>query len=137
MPQKSMNTDSRKTTRADAQANQEVDVSSVQDWKQGLKPSRTPGLAGTNRFAKKHAMLPWEQRTTQSYKRDDRGWQKPYGAALLETDSETLVKLLAATEKALFERLLELAADNDASDERQDIVRAIDVILTLKARKKD
>jgi hypothetical protein len=62
-------------------------------------------------------------------------WHKPYGEALLETDNGILAKLLAATERAVFERLLELAANSeDASDERQDIRRAIDVILTLKTR---
>jgi signal transduction histidine kinase len=53
---------------------------------------------------------------------------------LRETNPEILVKLLAATERALFERLLELAANKDASDEQQDIRLAIDVMLTLKAR---
>jgi hypothetical protein len=61
-------------------------------------------------------------------------WHKPYAEALLETDPEIVVKLLAATEKAVFERLLELAAHQDASDERRDIGHAIDVMLTLGTR---
>jgi signal transduction histidine kinase len=69
-----------------------------------------------------------------SHKLSIPAWHKPYSQAFLETDPEILVKLLAATEKAVFERLLELTANEDASDERQDIRRAIDVILTLKTR---
>jgi hypothetical protein len=62
-------------------------------------------------------------------------WHKPYGEALLESDSGILAKLLAATEMAVFEHFLELATSEDASDERQDLRRAIDVILVLKAGK--
>ena len=80
-------------------------------------------------------MLPTRERSIVSHKLNPPAWHKPYGEALLETDPEILVKLLAATEKAVFERLLELAANDDASDERQDIRRAINVMLTLKARK--
>jgi hypothetical protein len=61
-------------------------------------------------------------------------WHKPYAKALLATDPEILMKLLPATERAIFERLLELAAAEDVSDERQDIRRAIDVLLALRAR---
>jgi hypothetical protein len=73
--------------------------------------------------------------STGNYKLDYPAWHKPYAEALLETDPEILVKLLAATEIAVFERFLELAASEDVSDERQDIRRAINVMLTLKARK--
>jgi hypothetical protein len=41
-----------------------------------------------------------------------------------------LAKLLAASEIAFFERILELGGEN-ASDERNDISRAIDVVLDL------
>jgi hypothetical protein len=51
------------------------------------------------------------------------------------TDPEILAKSLAATEVAIFKRLLELTARGDASDERLDIARAIDVVLTLKILK--
>jgi hypothetical protein len=59
-------------------------------------------------------------------------WHKPYGEALLATEPLRLTRLLAATEKAFFERILELG-DETASDEREDISRAIDVVLDLKA----
>jgi hypothetical protein len=79
------------------------------------------------------AMLPARERSVRSDKLNLPAWHKPYGEALLETDNGILAKLLAATEKAVFERLLEIAANNeDASDERQDIRRAIDAILILK-----
>ena len=43
-----------------------------------------------------------------------------------------MVRLLAAAEIAFFQRILELG-DENASDERDDISRAIDVVLDLKA----
>jgi len=43
------------------------------------------------------------------------------------------VRLLAATQIACFQRILELG-DEDASDERNDIRRALDVVLGLKAK---
>jgi hypothetical protein len=76
-----------------------------------------------------------EEGRTENHKPDYPAWHKPYAEALLETDPEILVKLVAATERAVFERLLELAAEKDLSDERQDIRRAIDVLLTRKAGK--
>jgi hypothetical protein len=60
-------------------------------------------------------------------------WHKPYGEALLATEPQTLAKLLAVAEKALLERILELGGES-ASDERDDISRAIDVVLDLKAK---
>jgi len=135
MPEQSTNTQYRVTTATEAQANQEVKAPSVQDWKPGLKSSRTTGPTVANRSAKAHAVLPSEGGSTKNYKLDYPAWHKPYVEALLETDPEVLLKLLAVTEKAVFERLLELAADEDASVERQDIDRAIDVMLTLKVKK--
>jgi len=60
-------------------------------------------------------------------------WHKPYGEALLTSEPQTLAKLLAASEIAFFERILELG-DENASDEREDISRAIDVVLGLKVK---
>src|ERR1700722_11077652 len=57
---------------------------------------------------------------------------QPYGEALLTTEPQTLAKLLAPSEIAFFERILELG-DENASDERDDISPAIDVVLDLKA----
>jgi hypothetical protein len=133
MLEESTNTECRVTTRPESQANQEVDATSVQHWKMGLNRMRGYSLSVGRRHT--HAMLPTLKCSVMRHRLNIPPWQKPYGEALLETDPEILVKLLAATEKAVFERLLELAANNeDASDERQDIRRAIDVILTLKTR---
>jgi hypothetical protein len=60
-------------------------------------------------------------------------WHKPYAEALLTTEPQILANLLAAAEKAFFERTMELG-DERASDEREDISRAIDVVLALKAK---
>jgi hypothetical protein len=138
MPEESTNTEYRASTRTAAQANQDVDASSVQDWEPGLKLSRTTRPTSANRSAKAHAMLPSERGSAENYEPEYPTWHMPYGElcdALLKTDPEILVKLSEATERAVFERLLELAGNEDASDERQHIGRAIDVILTLKAMK--
>src|ERR1700676_1168616 len=117
MPEEAANTGYRVATGTEARANREV---GVPDGKPGLQPGRTTGTT---------------EGTKGNYKRDYPAWQKPYAEALLETDPEILVKLLAATEIAVFERFLELAANEDVSGERQDMRRAINVMLTLKARK--
>jgi hypothetical protein len=138
MPEESTSTVYRASTRTAAQANQEVDASSVQDWKPGLELSRTTGPTSADRSAKAHAMLSSERGSTENYEPEYPTWHVPYGElckALLKTDPEILVKLSEATEMAVFERLLELAGDEDASDERLHIGRAIDVVLTLKAMK--
>jgi hypothetical protein len=59
-------------------------------------------------------------------------WHKPYGEALLATEPQRLTQLLAATEMAFFKRILELG-DETALDEREDMSRAFDVVLNLKA----
>jgi len=126
MPEESTNTKRRLTTRKPSQANQEVDA-----W----KPNRMRGYSLSVGRRHTRALLPTLELSVMSRRLNLPAWHKPYGEALLETDPEILVKLLAATEKAVFERLLELAANNeDASDERQDIRRAIDVILAVKTR---
>jgi hypothetical protein len=135
MPEKSTNTQHRVTPGTEAQANHEVDASTVQDWKPGLQPSRTTGPAAANRSANSQAILPSEKGSTKHPKLDYPVWHKPYAEAVLETDPEILMELVAATERAVFERLLELTAEKDVSDEIQDIRRAIDVLLTLKAGK--
>jgi hypothetical protein len=66
------------------------------------------------RSAKTHAMLASEGGSTMSYKLNYPAAHKPYVEALLETDSERLLTILAATEMAVFQRLWELAAAQDA-----------------------
>src|ERR1700730_128953 len=133
MPEESMRAENRATTGTEAEPNQEVDTSTVQDLKRRQKLGRTSGPTAANRSAKAHTMLPSDEGTTETYILNYPAWHKPYGEALLQTDPEILVKLLATAEIAVFGRLLELATDERASYERQDIGRAIDVILTLKA----
>jgi hypothetical protein len=127
---RSLNAKGVVTPGLDAQAHQEG-VSKVQRWESGQQLSRTTGysLAGGQRHTR--AMWPLRLRNV-THKLNIPEWHKPYGEALLTTDPQTLLKLLAAAQVALFERLLELT-DQDASDERGDIIRAIDVVLSLKA----
>jgi hypothetical protein len=118
MPRELTNTQSIVTAGLDAQATQE-DASNVQRWEPGLKPSRTMGysLADGRRHTRSMVPAPATQRD---------------GEALLATEPQRLMRLLAATEMALFERILELG-DESALDEREDISRAFDVVLDLKA----
>jgi hypothetical protein len=118
-------------TRTNA-ANQDASVSSAPDWKPRMKPRGYSLSVGQRRT---RAMLPTRDRI--SLKLDIPAWHNLYGEALLETDAEILLKLLAAAEMAVFERLLELAelaTNEEGSHERQDIRRAIDVMLTLKTQ---
>jgi hypothetical protein len=134
MPEESTNTENSLTTRTRAQENQEVDASRVRHWKPGLKPNPMRGYSLSVGRRRTRAMLPGREASIVSRRLNPPAWHKPYAEALRETNPEILVKLLAATERALFERLLELAANKDASDERQDMRCAIDIMLTLKAR---
>jgi hypothetical protein len=131
MPQESTNTQSIVTADLYAQATQE-DASSVQRWEPGLKPSRMNGHSLLEARRHTRAMLSTRQ-LGATHKLSLPGWHKPYGEALLTTEPQTLAKLLAASEIAFFERILELG-DENASDERDDISRAIDVVLDLKAK---
>jgi hypothetical protein len=80
-------------------------------------------------------MLLTPERSITSDKLNFPVWDKPYGEALLETDHESLLKLLATAEEAISRRFLELGAGQDASVERRDIHHALDVMLTLEHRK--
>ena len=135
MPEESTNAEYRMA--ACTEANRGADASGVQDWNPGLKPRpmRIRGYSLSVGQRRTRAMLPKREPTIRSNRLHIPAWHKPYGEALLETDHGILTKLLAATEIAVFERLLELPATKDGSEERRDIRRAIDVILTRKAGK--
>jgi hypothetical protein len=130
MPQ-STNTQSRATAGLDARATQQ-DAPNAQRWEPGLKPNRMNGYSLLEARRHTRAMLSTRQ-LGAAHKLSLPGWHKPYGEALLTTEPQTLAKLLAASEIAFFERILELG-DENASDERDDISRAIDVVLDLKAK---
>ena len=131
MPQESTNTQINVTAALDAQATQE-DASSVQRWEPGLKPSRINGRGLLDARRHTRAMLSTRE-LGATHRLSLPGWHKPYGEALLATEPQTLAKLLAASEIAFFQRILELGGEN-TSDERDDISRAIDVVLDLKAK---
>jgi len=134
MRDKSMNTERRVTTHTEPQTSQEIDASSVRDWKPGPKPNRTTDPT-TDGSANAPVTSPSQEGSTLKYKPNYPAWHKPYAEALLATDPEILMTLLEVTQAAVFARLLEIAACEDASSERRDLGRAIDVMLTLKARK--
>jgi len=127
MPQ-STNTQSNVTVGLDARATQE-DASSVQRWEPGLKPSRMNGYSLLEARRHTRAILSTRQ-LGAAHQLSLPGWHQPYGEASLTTEPQTLAKLLAASEIAFFERILELG-DENASDEKDDISRAIDVVLDL------
>jgi hypothetical protein len=129
MPQ-STNTQSNVTVGLDARTTQED--ASVQQWEPGLKPSRMNGYSLLEARRHTRALLPTRQSRVK-LKLNLPSWHKPYAEALLRTEPQTLVRLLAAAEIAFFKRILELG-DENASDERDDMSRAIDVVLDLKAK---
>lgn len=55
-------------------------------------------------------------------------WEETYRAAVLETDQRKLAVKIAAADKILRQRLLELGSSSDPSQERQ---RVTDALLTL------
>jgi|HubBroStandDraft_1064217.scaffolds.fasta_scaffold10053_3 hypothetical protein len=116
------------TAGLDAQGAQK-DASEVQCWEPGLKPSRT-GYTSSARTHTRAMFRTAQHRTTHNLNLP--AWHKPYAEALLTKEPQALVRLLAAAEIAFFQRILELG-DENASDERDDISRAIDVVLDLKA----
>jgi hypothetical protein len=130
MPQELTNTQSIVTAGLDAQQTQE-DASNVKRWEPGLKPSRTMGYSLADGRRHTRSMVPARQPSVKP-KLSLPAWHKPYGEALLATEPQRLMQLLAATEMAFFERILELG-DESALHEREDISRAIDVVLDLKA----
>ena len=60
-------------------------------------------------------MLPAEEGSTVNYKLNCPASHKPYAEAFLETDPWKLLTIFVTTEIAVFERLWELAADQDAA----------------------
>jgi hypothetical protein len=129
MPE-STNTQSYVAADLDARTTQE-DASTVQNWEPGMKPKGMNGYSLLDRQRHTRALLPVRLRCA-THKLHVPAWHKPYGEALLTTEPRRLTQLLAAAEIAFFERILELG-DESASDEREDISRAIDVVLDLKA----
>ena|ERR1700693_3698802 len=75
-----------------------------------------PNDRGHNRhpFGKGSCRAGIEEGNTAKYKLNCPARPKPYGEDLLETDSERLLKISAAAEIAVFRRLWEFAADQDA-----------------------
>jgi hypothetical protein len=130
MPQELTNTQTTVTAGLDAQATQE-DAANVERWEPGLKPSRMNGCSLLDARRDTRAMLPTRQFGATRKLRLP-AWHQPYGEALLTTEPQRLTQLLAAAEIAFFGRILELG-DESALDEREDISRAIDVVLDLKA----
>jgi|HubBroStandDraft_6_1064221.scaffolds.fasta_scaffold650330_2 hypothetical protein len=63
------------------------------------------------------------------------GWQKPYKAALEETDPQKLARLVREAEGAIFERIVTLSFNPAAHDEDQAIEEACQRLLIIKTEK--
>lgn len=61
-------------------------------------------------------------------------WHRPYAEALLEDDSTKLPELIAAAERAILTRYLQLNASKIPTDERLDLRHAVDALAQLKTR---
>jgi hypothetical protein len=130
MPQES--TGGQCIVAADAQATYR-DMSDVPNWEPGRKSVRMMGysLSGGRRHTR--ALMPTRP-CSVNRELILPAWHKPYAQALLDRDPEITIKLLAATEVAIFERLLELSAIAGASVEIRDIRCAIDVMLDMRSK---
>jgi hypothetical protein len=73
------------------------------------------GATAATRSAKAHAMLLSEESSTLNYKQNCPVLHRPYAGLLLEIDSERLLTILPPADVTVFQCLLELAADQDAS----------------------
>jgi len=59
-------------------------------------------------------------------------WHKPYAEALLEEDVTKLPNLIAAAERAILTRYLQLNSSKIPTDERLDLRHAVDALVQLK-----
>jgi hypothetical protein len=130
MPQESTNGQS--IVAADAQAIYR-DPSNVPNREPGLKSFRMTGysLSGGRRHTR--ALMP-SRLYRVNHELNLPAWHKPYAEALLHSDPEITIKLLAVTELAIFERLLELSAIAGGSVEIRDMRCAIDVMLDMRSK---
>jgi hypothetical protein len=125
-------TDGQSIVAPNAQATHR-DASNVPYWEPGRKSVRMMGysLSGGRRHTR--ALTP-TRLCNVNHELKLPAWHKPYAEALLDSDPEISIKLLAATEVAIFERLLELSAIAGASVEIRDIRCAIDVMLDMRSK---
>ena len=124
--------DSVGRTAAVVQSKHDADPSGIESWEPGLKPRRIMGYSLSTGHRHTRAMLPTKEHRRIDRELDFPAWHRPFGEALLATES-TAVALFNAAEMVIFARILELSDCNDAA-EIQDIDRAIEVIQTLRHR---
>jgi hypothetical protein len=62
-------------------------------------------------------------------------WRQPFLEALVETDKEKLLKLVHATEGAIFLRFNELEGSSDHHEERSEMRAACATLLSIQVNK--
>ena len=125
--------DSVGRTAAVVQSKHDADPSRIESWEPGLKPRRIMGYSLSTGHRHTRTMLPTKEHRRVDRELDFPAWHRPFVEALLATES-TAVALFNAAEMVIFARILELSDFNDPAVERQDIDRAIEVIMTLRHR---
>jgi hypothetical protein len=98
-----------------------------------LKPRQMMGYSLSTGHRHTRAMLPRKEHPRVDRELDFPAWHRPFVEALLATESKA-VALFNAAEMVIFARILELSDYGDPAVERQDIDRAIEVIMTLRHR---
>ena len=98
-----------------------------------LKSRQMMGYSLSTGHRHTRAMLPRKEHPRVDRELDFPAWHRPFVEALLATESKA-VALFNAAEMVIFARILELSDYGDPAVERQDIDRAIEVIMTLRHR---
>jgi hypothetical protein len=82
-----------------------------------------------------HFRLPSEKDTPIGRQFDGQAWRRLYAELLNERDPNRLQELVAVAERAILTRFQELACERSASEERQDLHNAADVLGVLQKEK--
>jgi hypothetical protein len=103
--------------------------------KTGLKALQTDSDPTAAHSENIHFGLPSQKDTPLGRRFDGLAWRGLYAELIGERDPDRLQELLAVAERAILTRFQELAGDPGASEERQDLHNAADVLRVLGKEK--
>ena len=103
--------------------------------KPSLKPMQIDSVPTAADSENIHSGLPSEKDTPIGRRFDGPVWRRLYVELLNERDPNRLQELVALAERAILTRFQELAADRSASEERQDLHNAADVLGAFQKEK--
>lgn len=103
--------------------------------KPGLNPLQIDSVPTAADPENIHFGLPSEKDTPIGRRFDGLAWRGLYAELLTERDPNRLQELAAVADRAILTRFQELAGDPGASEERQDLHNAADVLRVLQKEK--